>query len=489
MFVFGDYIYTDSKRILQAFSYDEVIACLRIMQNHTKRKKKGYFVGYLTYECGLLLQDSYYGMQDGKNLDSKQLERSAGFKAQTIENQAIENLDSKTCHTETLVEVSKVLESKKDFSTFAATHTCKNIDSKKSAPQCSTPAQVKGNTESNPSTNKTNNTKEPLLYFELFLKRKKFKPIQKKYQKNKLFEIVKPLDKKRYKLDFSRIKENIQQGHTYQVNYTQEILLSPLLKKDSFTYFKILSSRQNTPYKAYITNKHVEILSLSPELFFHYKNHTITTQPMKGTIKRAFIEKNKIKNEVKPNLKLYKQYKKIPKIKGIDKVSDFSNLKTLHYDSKNRSENVMIVDLLRNDLSRIGLQGSVRVKELFAIRTYPTLHQMVSTIQAKLPKHYGIIEILKALFPCGSITGAPKYKTTHIISELEQRKRGVYCGAIGVISKKECIMSVPIRTLYKPKQETYYHYGVGSGVVWESLAEEEFSELQLKCRFLSDINF
>ncbi|WP_317397257.1 anthranilate synthase component I family protein [Helicobacter bilis] len=489
MFVFGDYIYTDSKRILQAFSYDEVIACLRIMQNHTKRKKKGYFVGYLTYECGLLLQDSYYGMKDGKNLDSKQLERSAGFKAQTIENQAIENLDSKTCHTETLVEVSKVLESKKDFSTFAATHTCKNIDSKKSAPQCPTPAQVKGNTESNPSTNKTNNIKEPLLYFELFLKRKKFKPIQKKYQKNKLFNIVKPLDKKRYILDFSRIKENIQQGHTYQVNYTQEILLSPLLKKDSFTYFKILSSRQNTPYKAYITNKHVEILSLSPELFFHYKNHTITTQPMKGTIKRAFIEKNKIKNEVKPNLKLYKQYKKIPKIKGIDKVSDFSNLKTLHYDSKNRSENVMIVDLLRNDLSRIGLQGSVRVKELFAIRTYPTLHQMVSTIQAKLPKHYGIIEILKALFPCGSITGAPKYKTTHIISELEQRKRGVYCGAIGVISKKECIMSVPIRTLYKPKQDTYYHYGVGSGVVWESLAEEEFSELQLKCKFLTDIKF
>lgn len=481
MFVFGDYIYTDSKRILQAFSYDEVIACLRIMQNHTKRKKKGYFVGYLTYECGLLLQDSYYGMQDGKNLDSKQLERSAGFKAQTIEN-----LDSKTCHTETLVEVSKVLESKKDFSTFTATHTCKNVDSKKSTPQCPAPTQVKGNTETNPSTN---NTKEPLLYFELFLKRKKFKPIQKNIKKNKLFNIVKPLDKKRYILDFSRIKENIQQGHTYQVNYTQEILLSPLLKKDSFTYFKILSSRQNTAYKAYITNKHVEILSLSPELFFHYKNHTITTQPMKGTIKRAFIEKNKIKNEVKPNLKLYKQYKKIPKIKGIDKVSDFSNLKTLHYDSKNRSENVMIVDLLRNDLSRIGLQGSVRVKELFAIRTYPTLHQMVSTIQAKLPKHYGIIEILKALFPCGSITGAPKYKTTHIISELEQRERNVYCGAIGVISKKECIMSVPIRTLYKPKQEAYYHYGVGSGVVWESLAEEEFSELQLKCKFLTDIKF
>ena len=431
MFVFGDYIYTDSKRILSAFSYDEVIACLRIMQNHTKMKKRGYFVGYLTYECGLLLQDSYYGMQGSKNLDSTQNTKDT--------------------------------------------------------------TRLKVNLESNPSTNKTKDRQEPLLYFELFLKRKKFKPSHKatktKYQKNKLFKIVKPLDKERYKLDFSRIKENIRQGHTYQVNYTQEILLEPMLKKDSFTYFKILSSRQNTPYKAYITNKYIEILSLSPELFFHYKNHTITTQPMKGTIKRAFIEKNKIKNKIKPNLKLYKQYKKIPKIKGIDKVSDFSNLKTLHYDSKNRSENVMIVDLLRNDLSRIGLQGSVSVKELFAIRTYPTLHQMVSTIQAKLPRHYGIIEILKAIFPCGSITGAPKYKTTHIISELEQRERNVYCGAIGVMSRKECIMSVPIRTLYKPTQEIHYHYGVGSGVVWESLAEEEFSELQLKCKFLSDINF
>nr|WP_324761638.1 anthranilate synthase component I family protein [Helicobacter trogontum] len=343
---------------------------------------------------------------------------------------------------------------------------------------------------------KIQHDKEPLLYFELFLKRKKLKATnkyaKKQYLKNKekLFKITRSLDKKQYELNFSHIKDNIQNGHTYQVNYTQEILLEPLLKKDPFTYFKILSSRQDTPYKAYIANKYLQILSLSPELFFHYKNHIITTQPMKGTAKRAFIEKNRQKNvsksRIKPSLDLYKKYKKIPKIKGIDKVGDFNNLKTLHYDSKNRSENVMIVDLLRNDLSRIGLQGSVRVKDLFAIHTYPTLHQMVSTIQAKLPRHYGIIEILKALFPCGSITGAPKYKTTTIISELEQRKRGVYCGAIGVISKEESIMSVPIRTLYKYTQEPYYRYGVGSGVVWESLVEGEFSELQLKCKFLID---
>lgn len=439
MFIFGDYIYTHSKRILQAFNYEEVMLCLRIMQNHTKMKKKGYYVGYLTYECGLLLQDSYYDIRNEWSAEC-----------------GINN---------------------------------KNINSIKNTKESE---QVKGNLNSNTSTNTTQDKQEPLLYFELFLKRKKFKishkDIKKQHlkNKNKLFKVVKPLDKEKYELDFLSIKDNIQNGHTYQVNYTQEILLEPLLKKEPFVYFKILSNRQNTPYKAYISNKYMQILSLSPELFFHYKNHIIKTQPMKGTIQRAFIEKNKIKNKIKPNLKLYKQYKKIPKINGIDKVKDFNNLKTLHYDSKNRSENVMIVDLLRNDLSRIGLQGSVYVKDLFAIRTYPTLHQMVSTIQAKLPKHYGIIEILKALFPCGSITGAPKYKTTHIISELEQRKRSVYCGAIGVISKKECIMSVPIRTLYKYTQETYYHYGVGSGVVWESLAEEEFKELQLKCKFLTN---
>lgn len=398
MFVFGDYIYTKSNKILQAFNYEEVMKCLQIMQLHTKRKKKGFYVGYLTYECGLILQDSYY---DIKN---------------------------------------------------------------------------------------SGDSSEPLLYFELFLKRKKFTIKNKKNIANKqLFKILKPLDKMRYERDFNDIKKNIKEGHTYQVNYTQEILLKPLQNINSLKYFKLLAQRQNTKYKAYITNKYIQILSFSPELFFHFSNHTITTQPMKGTIKRALLQNSKEKTtqiNKKHNWNLYKAYKKIPKTKGIDRHKDFNNIKTLHYDSKNRSENVMIVDLLRNDLSRIAKQGSLKVKELFGIRTYKTLHQMVSTIQAKLPLSYGIIEILQALFPCGSITGAPKYKTTKIINTLENRKRNVYCGAIGVISAKETIMSVPIRTLYRQTKEEYYHYGVGSGVVWDSNVYEEFCELQLKCKFL-----
>ena len=404
MFVFGDYIYTKSNKILQAFNYEEVIKCLNIMQLHARRKKRGYYVGYLTYECGLLLQDSYYGI-----------------------------------------------------------------------------------------AKKENKSNEPLLYFELFLKRKKFtkKIKNKNFRANKkqLFSIIKPLDKMRYKNDFNNIKKNIKEGHTYQVNYTQEIILNPLITLDSFAYFKLLMQKQNTQYKAYIANKYIQILSFSPELFFHFSHHTITTQPMKGTMERALFQDNRQKN-IKPHLhekhnwNLYKAYKKIPKIKNVDRQRDFNNVKTLHYDSKNRSENVMIVDLLRNDLSRIAKQGSVRVVELFGIKTYKTLHQMVSTIQARLPKHYGIIEILQALFPCGSITGAPKYKTTEIISELENRKRNVYCGAIGVISAKETTMNIPIRTLYKHTSEKYYRYGVGSGVVWDSDVYEEFNELQLKCKFL-----
>lgn len=406
MFVFGDYIYTKSSKILQAFSYEEAMQCLNIMQLHAKRKKKGYYVGYLTYECGLLLQDSYYGV---------------------IKNR------------------------------------------------------------SKPS--------EPILYFELFLKRKKFKKKIKNKNfiahKKQLFDIIKPLDKMRYEKDFRDIKKNIKAGHTYQVNYTQEIILKPLLSLDSFTYFKLLATRQSTQYKAYITNKYVQILSFSPELFFHFSNHKITAQPMKGTIGRALFHTNNKQREreaklhTKHNWNLYKKYRKIKKIKNVDRLNDFNNIKTLHYDSKNRSENVMIVDLLRNDLSRIAKQGSVRVKELFGIKTYKTLHQMVSTIQAKLPPSYGIIEIFQALFPCGSITGAPKYKTTEIISELENRNRNVYCGAIGVIGAKETIMNVPIRTLYKHAKEECYHYGVGSGVVWDSNVYEEFDELQLKCKFLT----
>ena len=206
MFVFGDYIYTKSNKILQAFNYEEVMRCLQIMQLHKKRKKKGFYVGYLTYECGLILQDSYY---DIKN---------------------------------------------------------------------------------------SGDSSEPLLYFELFLKRKKFTIKNKKFIVNKqLFKILKPLDKMRYERDFNDIKKNIKEGHTYQVNYTQEILLKPLQNINSLNIFKLLAQRQNTKYKAYIANKYIQILSFSPELFFHFSNHTITTQPMKGTIKRALLQNSKEK--------------------------------------------------------------------------------------------------------------------------------------------------------------------------------------------------
>ncbi len=410
MFVFGNHSYIKSRKILIAFNYNEITMCLQYMQKHIRSKKKGYFVGYMTYECALLIQANQF----------------------------------------------------KDSSLYHKKETFEN-------------------------------NKEPLLYFEFFKDRKKFKPKKEKFINDKiLFDVYKNIDEIKYKNDFSEIKKNILHGNTYQTNYTQEVLLIPKLSINEFAYFNKILHKQNTKYRAYIKNDFLHILSFSPELFFRLKNNKITTKPMKGTINRGFTDlKSKHfgtnKNtdiESIDDIYLYKMYKKNKIQKNIDRIKDFKNVKTLHYDIKNRSENVMIVDLLRNDLSKIALQGSVKVKDIFAIQTYPTLHQMTSTITAKLPKNCTLLEILQAIFPCGSITGAPKLKTIEIINMLEQRKRGVYCGAIGVISKKESIFNIPIRTLHKSKCDKYYRYGVGSGIVWDSDVHDELKELQLKSNFL-----
>lgn len=296
--------------------------------------------------------------------------------------------------------------------------------------------------------------RQPLLYFVFFAKRRKLKNIHIKthYTQLPLF-LLQGLDYEGYKSGFTRIKTHILKGESYQINYTHELKLCSQVQPKQL--FKQILSYQNTAYKAYIKNAFGEILCFSPELFFEVKNHTITTQPMKGTIKRA----------------------KTHKLDVIQK-------RTLQQGSKNRSENMMIVDLLRNDLSKIIKPSSLHIKNLCTIKTYPTLHQMVSTLQGRLSKQTSLREIVRALFPCGSITGAPKLKTMEIIHSLESRQRGVYCGALGVISNQHTSFCVPIRTLFKCADEDFYRYGVGSGVVWDSVCESEFAELKLKASFL-----
>ncbi|EAL6266440.1 bifunctional aminodeoxychorismate synthase component I/aminotransferase, partial [Campylobacter jejuni] len=190
---------------------------------------------------------------------------------------------------------------------------------------------------------------------------------------------------------------------------------------------------------------------------FKTKKRKIFTKPMKGTIKR---DKDPIKDE--------------------------ENKIFLQNDTKNLSENVMICDLLRNDLSKIITKKSLKTK-LFEIQSHPTLHQMTSSVQGKLKKNISLYQIFKALFPCGSITGAPKLESIKFIEELEQRDRGIYCGTIGLIHKNKNKFSVAIRTL--EKQDEIYTYSTGSGLVWDSKFKDEFEELKLKSAILNPCDF
>ncbi|MDY2584984.1 bifunctional anthranilate synthase component I family protein/class IV aminotransferase [Helicobacter sp.] len=303
-------------------------------------------------------------------------------------------------------------------------------------------------------------SKTPLLEFVLFSERKKWKQGAKKQKSDSIFSIQKPFfypsftknfDKNSYMQGFLRIKEELSAGNTYQVNFTQELQLKSHC--EGFEIFKALSQRQKTAYCCYFKSGFAEIISLSPELFFKIRGEKIIFAPMKGTIKRG------------ENRKQDKHFKKI-----------------LKNDSKSQSENLMIVDLLRNDMSQIIKLGSLKIPKLLKTLKFKTLFQMVSILKARL-KTRDLGEIFKAVFPCGSITGAPKHSTMRVIKELEQRERGVYCGALGVIEGGKATFSVPIRTL--AFDGGVYRYGVGSGIVWDSNAEEEFKELQLKARFLT----
>ena len=280
-------------------------------------------------------------------------------------------------------------------------------------------------------------------------------PLELKKDKFNVDGITLNISKDIYLEDLTKIKEYIASGDVYQINYT--IKLKFIFKGHPLDLFYFLLFSQRCKYGCYIEGDNFLITSLSPELFLKKEGSFLLSSPMKGTIKRgsSFSEDQKIKRE-------------------------------FFLDEKNRAENVMIVDLLRNDLGKICFPGEVWVKDLFKIETYPTLHQMISTIKGRLIKE-DLLEILKALFPCGSVTGAPKIRAMEIIAELEKEPRGVYTGAIGYINPKgNFLFNVAIRTLlfFKQNQNSYYgEAGIGSGVVWDSKSEEEYEECLLKAKF------
>ncbi len=258
----------------------------------------------------------------------------------------------------------------------------------------------------------------------------------------------------KYHNAIAKIKSELEAGNTYQVNYTFETALQQ--GGCPFRLYDALRRAQPVPYGAMLHFPDVQILSRSPELFFEKSGSKMLCKPMKGTEPRS------------PSL-----------------TQDNILRSHLIASPKQRAENLMIVDLLRNDLSRIAEFGSVQVEKLFEVESYQTVHQMTSTISAKI-KNKSFSQILEALFPCGSITGAPKKITCEIINRLEPHSRGVYCGAIGMRSPKgDLHFSVPIRTL--TLQENHGQFHIGGGVVYDSVDKKEYEEALLKGKFLFDL--
>ena len=255
-----------------------------------------------------------------------------------------------------------------------------------------------------------------------------------------------------YEKAIAQIHHHLRQGDTYQVNYT--VQLKQDLSANPFAIYNRMVVEQEAGYNAYVEHDEMAVISMSPELFFEQNDRELTTRPMKGTTKR-----------------------------GLTDDEDLKEAAWLEQDPKNRSENMMIVDLLRNDMNRISEVGSEHVERLCQVEQYSTVWQMTSTIKSQLRPDVDLVTIFRSLFPCGSITGTPKIATMEIIKNLEPQPRGVYCGTIGLLLPNgRRIFNVAIRTIQLYKGQAIY--GVGGGITWDSTWESEYREVHQKAAVL-----
>ncbi|MEI8217881.1 MAG: chorismate-binding protein, partial [Elusimicrobiota bacterium] len=257
----------------------------------------------------------------------------------------------------------------------------------------------------------------------------------------------------RYADDIASIRESIAAGDVYQITYCLKMKFG--FRGDPLALFETLKKQHPMPYAASIVTDRFSILSLSPELFVKKKGKVILTKPMKGTWPR-----------------------------GATLVSDILARFKLKNDEKNRAENVMIADLLRNDLGRIG--KNIHVPRLFEVSAYTSLYQMTSTVAATVDDNLPLYDLFAALFPSGSVTGAPKVRAMEILRGLETEERKIYTGAIGYIAPdRSLFFNVPIRTMLI--EDGRGEMGIGGGIIWDSTAQGEWAETWLKAKFLTDI--
>ena len=295
--------------------------------------------------------------------------------------------------------------------------------------------------------------KLPLLSIGLYKDKIIYDELPNFKKKNyKVGKLIPSVSKNTFLNKIKKIKSNIEAGNTYQVNYSYR--LNGTFTGDTYEFFKYLINNQNASYASYISTNNWSICSASPELFFSLKSNILTTKPMKGTAKRG---------------------------KNLEEDILESNL--LKNSKKNQAENIMIVDMLRNDIGKVAKKGSVETLKTFELEKYPTLWQMTSTIKGYVSHKVPII--MKALFPCASITGAPKIKTMEIIENIENSPREIYTGTVGYITPGgDALFNVAIRTALINKKNKSISYGVGSGIVWDSIGEDEYEETQIKANIL-----
>lgn len=267
-------------------------------------------------------------------------------------------------------------------------------------------------------------------------------------------EDLRPLwDLDSYVAAYDQVKEHIAAGDCYQANLT--FPMEGRIDGSPAALYQKLRNRQPVPHGALVDLGGPVILSRSPELFFRCTSEgELTTRPMKGTVAR-----------------------------GESIQDDVVKASWLRRSEKNRAENLMIVDLLRNDMSRISEVGSVKVPELFSIESYATVYQMTSTIRSQMLAGTSLTDIFEALFPCGSVTGAPKIMAMTILNRLEYGARDVYCGSIGWIAPDGAMeFNVAIRTL-TCFDDSRVRLNVGGGIVYDSEGADEYAEALLKARF------
>ena len=283
------------------------------------------------------------------------------------------------------------------------------------------------------------NFKFPLLYFGVY-ETYSSKPLNNEDSNNfSIKDLTQSIDFAEYEKSFLHIKEKIKLGETYQVNFTFSNHFN--FSGSAYSFYQELKRNQIGNYSGFLETDSLKIISASPELFFEIKNSSIQCKPMKGTLEKG----------------------------------DFQ------IDPKIKSENHIIVDLIRNDLGKISKLGTVQVNSLLELEKYDTLNQITSTIGSELKEDLTVLELLRALIPAGSITGAPKKRTMEIILEEEADFREIYTGGIGFFSKHHSVFSIPIRTVQL--ENGMGTLGIGSGIIFDSDAKKEWEESNLKMRF------